>query len=126
MQTSHLREAIVVVACLLSSCAQSTSRDPVTLTGKYAHEDENYAVEFHDGKCTWPNDAKEQVETDCFMRGDLIYLKPVVPVGEKMSRNVWVVYEIHDGYLESHHIEDLDDGTIFYKNFKPKVILRKQ
>ena len=59
-------------------------------------------------------------------KGNLLYVAPVVPKGQRMTRNVWVAYAVGDDLLESSHLEDMDDGEVFYKDRRPKLVLQRQ
>jgi hypothetical protein len=102
-----------------------TTAEPVTLTGFY--KGEFFSMNFDNGKCILTNEQnKEKVETPCSMKNGLLYFKPVVPKGEKMIRDVWLAYKVLDNRIESSHLEDMNDGQIFYKDSKPTIVLFKQ
>ena len=115
----------MLLACL--ACA-SNARDPVTLEGRYEAEVAvaNYALEFEHGKCFAPDHPDHHmVESPCFMRGSLLYIQPAIPKDAKMSRNVFVVYELRGDRLEARYIEDVDDGSVFYRDKQNKPVLVK-
>ena len=105
--------------------AETGKPKAVGLAGTY--KGEHFSMVFEKGKCFCVNeDGKDRVETDYLIKKDKVYVAPIVPKGEKMTRNVWVVYTIKEKMLESSHVEDMDTGDVFYKDQKPPIILAKE
>ena len=98
------------------------------LEGRYVGEGlERLCFVFKDGKCYCIDTAtNEQMETKYLIKGDKLYIAPIVSEGEKMIRNAWPVYTIKGDTLESSHVEDMDTGEVFYKDRLPRIILKKQ
>jgi hypothetical protein len=120
-----MRPAILLLVAL-SGCAHFGKRDPVTLDGVYRiRADYDYTLRFENGKCFAPDQDQKVVEAGCFMRGSLLYLHPAVPEGVKLSRDPWVVYEVDGDELRGSHLEDLDDGEVFYAHSDNKPVLVK-
>jgi len=109
---------------------------PLGLSGVYKVEHENgyLSIRFDGDRCFLsggpPGKFVENVETKCLRKENLLYIGPPVAVTktEQMTRNVWVAYTIVDDRLESSHVEDMDNGEVFYKerNKQPQIILKKQ
>ena len=115
----------VIAGVFLAVASSATTAEPVTLTGFY--KGEYFSMAFDSGKCIITNEQnKEEIETPCSMKNGLLYFKPVVQKGEKMIRDVWLAYKVQDGRIESSHLEDMNDGQIFYKDKKPTIVLIKQ
>jgi len=51
-----------------------------------------------------------KMEVSFEQRGGCIYIKPHIPEGEKLGREIFVVYEIVDKGLKSGHVEDANTG----------------
>jgi len=97
----------------------------IELSGTYTCKD--FSMMFEKGKCFLINkDDKDRLETKYLIRNDKVYIAPIVPKGETMTRNVWVVYAIKGQTLESSHVEDMDTGDVFYKDEKPSIVLTKE
>lgn len=113
---------LIAVAGLATSfgiCAE-----PLGLSGAYIGD--GFSLTFEGERCFATGSRGDISETKCLRKGNLLYIAPIVPKGERMIRDVWVAYTILDDRLESSHLEDMDDGHIFYKDRKPKLILHRQ
>ena len=103
--------------------------DKIDKIDKIGHE--NDSIRFDGDRCflsgSTPGESVENVEVKCLRRGNLLYIGSPTK-NERMTRNIWVVYTIVDDRLESSHLEDMDDGEVFYKerNKQPQVIFKKQ
>ncbi len=94
------------------------------MDGTYAGE--GLSLTFEDGKCYCEDPAtKERTETKYVVKGDKVYIAPIVPKGKRMTRNAWPVYTIKGDSLEFSHVEDMDTGDVFYKDKTPKLVLVK-
>ncbi|MCL2310671.1 MAG: hypothetical protein FWC42_10495 [Proteobacteria bacterium] len=105
--------------------------EPLGLSGAYLYKgegkDQNFSMKFEGERCfVMGVPSGETNEAKCLRKGNQLYIAPIVPKNEKMTRNVWVVYTVVDNRLESSHLEDMDDGQVFYKGREPKIILQKQ
>jgi len=97
----------------------------VGLAGTYKCE--AFSMVFDKGKCICvSSDGKDRTETEYLIEEDKVYIAPIVPKGNKMTRNVWVVYTIKGNTLESSHVEDMDTRDVFYKGKKPPIILTRE
>jgi len=123
-----LRTFVLSASLLLAACLAHA--EPLGLSGVYKTEgggkDESFMMKFEGDQCSAIGPAGEVAKTQCLRQGNLLYIAPIVPKGQRMTRNVWVVYTIFDDRLESSHVEDMDSGDIFYKDQKPKIVLKKQ
>jgi len=99
---------------------------PISLTGSYKHEKDHFSMLFEGGKCYGFSKAGDKVQANCFMKGQVLYLQPIVDKGRKLVRNVWVAYQVFDDRLVYSHVEDLDNGQVLYKDSAEKAVLIKQ
>ena len=83
-------------ALIASSFAYAES---VGLSGTY--KGEGFSMRFEGEKCFALGPSGELAETKCLRKGNLLYIAPIVPKGERMIRNVWVAYTVVDDRLES-------------------------
>jgi hypothetical protein len=67
----------------------------------------------------------KKMEVSFEQKGNCIYVKPYIPEGEKIVRNIVVVYKIVDKGLESTHVEDAYTGERLNAEM-PKVLYVKQ
>lgn len=115
----------VIIAFASVVCRGDEKAKAVSLSGTY--KGDHFSMVFEKGKCLClDKNDKNRVETKYLIKKDKAYIAPIVPKGEKMTRNVWVVYTIKEKSLESSHVEDMDTGDVFYKEKKPRIILTKQ
>ena len=115
---------ILIAAIAFGTVPFLAHAEPLGLSGFY--KGEGFSMKFDGERCFAMGAPNEAAETQCVRRGDLLYIAPVVPKGQRMTRNVWVAYTVADDRLESSHLEDMDDGAVFYKDRRPKLILQKQ
>lgn len=115
---------ILIAAVAFGTVPFLAHAEPLGLSGFY--KGEGFSMKFDGERCFAMGAANEAAETQCVRRGDLLYISPVVPKGQRMTRNVWVAYTVADDRLESSHLEDMDDGAVFYKDRRPKLVLQKQ
>lgn len=97
--------------------------EPVTLSGEYRSD--SFSLSFADGKCFAVNGG-DKIETECLMKGKLLYLAPVAAKDQQTLLNIWLVYTVVGDRLESSHLEDRETGRIFSKSRQPQVVLSKQ
>jgi hypothetical protein len=108
-----------------AACSKETKPAKSSLSGTYKSKD--FSLIFENGKCyCLDGSSKERVETKYLIKNDKLYIAPIVPKGETMTRNVWVAYTIKSNALESSHVEDMDTGDVFYKDKTPKTVLVKE
>jgi len=109
-----------------AQAAAPATHAPVSLTGSYKHEKDHFSMLFEGGKCYGFSKSGDKVQANCFMKGQVLYLQPIVDKGRKLVRNVWVVYQVFDDRLLYSHVEDLDNGQVLYKDSAEKAVLIKQ
>jgi hypothetical protein len=115
----------ILFAALVAVAASSAAyAEPLGLSGFY--KGDGFSMNFDGAQCSAISPAGEVAETKCIRKGNLVYIAPIVPNGQRMIRNVWVAYTVVDDRLESSHVEDMDDGQVFYKDQRPKLVLKKQ
>lgn len=101
----------------------SVHAEPVTLSGEYRSD--SFSLSFADGKC-FAVDGSDKIETECLMKGDLLYLAPVAAKDQQTLLNIWLVYTAVGNRLESSHLEDRETGRVFSKSRQPRVVLLKR
>jgi len=124
---------LLPLALLFAPCVALA--EPLDLSGIYKVEhieDGSLAIRFDGDRCFLSGGPQgkfvDDVETQCLRKGNLLYIAPLVAKDTRMTRNVWVAYTIVDDRLESSHLEDMDNGDVFYKdrNRQPQIIFQKQ
>jgi hypothetical protein len=116
------RTLILLTSLMFASCL--VHAEMPGLSGYY--KGEGFSMKFEGDKCFAISPSEESNETKCLRKGSLVYIAPILRKGERMTRNVWVAYTVYEDRLESSHVEDMDDGQVFYKDQKPRLVLRKQ
>ncbi|MCR4414925.1 MAG: hypothetical protein NUV77_21105 [Thermoguttaceae bacterium] len=114
----------MVAAFAAEEPAKKGKSEPKLLDGTYTCE--LMSLVFEHGKCFCiETTTNQRAETKYLIKGDKLYIAPILPEGKKMIRNAWPVYTIKGDTLESSHVEDMDTGEIF-EDHLPKLILKKQ
>ena len=114
-----------IVLVLLSGCGKTPSDDkhtPVTpravaapqknLDGFYKLEGKEHGgFEIKGNKMiSGDSAAGAKTEVSFQQKGDHIYVKPIIPEGENIERNIVVVYKITDTGLMISHVENATTG----------------
>jgi len=114
-----------LLAGLAILCAPALGAEPPEVpSGRY--EGPGFSLEFEQDRLFVSADGQERTQTRFLVKGNQILVAPIVPPGQKMTRNVWVVYTIFEDRLESSHVADMDTGETFYPDGQPKIVLRKR
>jgi hypothetical protein len=117
--------ALCGVVIFVAMGCNGDEKSAMSLQGKYTES--SFSLLFKDGKCYCiDKSGKDRTETKYLIKKDKLYIAPIVPKGQQMTRNVWVVYTIKSKSLESSHLEDMNTGDVFYKEKTPKIVLVKE
>jgi len=113
-------------AALCGACSLVPRSASESLSGSYANSDTIY--EFKSGKVFQYMLPERNLvyEAGYLVKGNKVYIAPSESDRKIMIRNVWCVYRISGNKLIASHLEDMDTGDVFYKDKKPRIILRKQ
>jgi len=127
---TYLRTFLLSVTLLFASSVALA--EPLGLSGLYKvsgkYKDKNISMRFDGDKCFISGGPRggelADAEAKCLRKGNLLYISN--PNRQRMTRNIWLVYTVVDDRLESSHLEDMDNGDIFYKKQQPEMIFQKQ